>query len=135
MDLVDALHISAAGMRVQGVRLRVISENLANADSLGTSSGSDPYRRKLVSFRNALDRSLGIETVQVARVTTDKTPFETRFEPMNPAADASGYVKLPNVNPLIEMTDMREAERSYEANLKAIEASRTMLQRTVDLLR
>ena len=135
MDLVDSLHISAAGMRVQGVRLRVIAENLANADSLGTTSGADPYRRKVVSFRNALDRSLGIRTVQVDRIGTDRGAFETRFDPSSPAADASGFIKLPNVNPLIEMTDMREAERSYEANLKVIEASRTMLQRTVDLLR
>ena len=135
MDLVDALHISAAGMRVQGVRLRVIAENLANADSLGTVAGAEPYRRKVVSFRTALERSLGIRTVQVDRIGTDRGAFETRFDPSNPAADASGYVMLPNVNPLIEMTDMREAERSYEANLKVIEASRTMLQKTVDLLR
>ena len=127
MDLVDSLHISAAGMRVQGVRLRVIAENLANADSLGTTSGADPYRRKVVSFRNALDRSLGIRTVQVDRIGTDRGAFETRFDPSSPAADASGFIKLPNVNPLIEMTDMREAQRSYEANINVIGATRRMI--------
>jgi flagellar basal-body rod protein FlgC len=135
VDLVDALHVSAAGMKAQGERLKVISQNLANADSMATTPGGDPYRRKLVTFRTALDRELGIRTVAVARVIEDQSEFQKRLDPSHPAADEEGYIKLPNVNSLIELADMREAQRSYEANLKAIEASRSMLQRTVDILR
>ena len=135
MDLMESLMISAAGMRVQGERLRVVAENVANADSVSEVPGGDPYRRKTISFRNALDRELGIETVQVQKVGLDQSDFKMKYEPGNPAADANGYVKLPNVNALIEMTDMREAQRSYEANLRAIEVARTMLQRTIDLIR
>jgi flagellar basal-body rod protein FlgC len=135
MDLKESLMISAAGMKVQGERLRVVAENLANADSVAEVAGGDPYRRKTITFRNALDRALGMETVQVDKVGTDRSDFRLKYDPGNPAADAKGYVKLPNVNSLIEMTDMREAQRSYEANLRAIEVARTMLQRTIDLLR
>lgn len=135
MDLVDALHISASGMKTQGSRLRLIAENMANADSLGKAPGADPYRRQVMTFKNALDRTLGIETVRVDRVVPDPAEFELRYEPSHPAADEKGYVKLPNVNTLIELADMREAQRSYEANLKVIEASRTMLTRTIDILR
>jgi flagellar basal-body rod protein FlgC len=135
MDLMESLMISAAGMRVQGQRLRVVAENLANADSVSEVPGGDPYRRKTISFKNALDRELGMETVQVGKVGVDPSDFRMKYEPGNPAADAKGYVKLPNVNSLIEMTDMREAQRSYEANLRAIEVARTMLQRTIDLIR
>jgi flagellar basal-body rod protein FlgC len=135
MDLMESLMISAAGMRVQGQRLRVVAENLANADSVSEVPGGDPYRRKTISFKNALDKELGLETVQVGKVGIDPSDFRMKYEPGNPAADAKGYVKLPNVNSLIEMTDMREAQRSYEANLRAIEVARTMLQRTIDLIR
>jgi flagellar basal-body rod protein FlgC len=135
MDLVDALHISAAGMKTQGSRLRLIAENMANADSLGKTPGADPYRRKVMTFENELDRSLGLEMVKVDSVVSDPSDFELRYEPNHPAADDKGYVKLPNVNTLIELSDMREAQRSYEANLKVIEASRTMLTRTIDILR
>ena len=135
MNLNDSLKISAAGLKVQGERLRVIAENLANADSVTEVPGGDPYRRKTISFKNTLDRELGIETVEVARIGVDRSDFRLKYEPGHPAADAKGYVKLPNINTLVEMTDMREAQRSYEANLKAIEAARTMLQRTIDLLR
>jgi flagellar basal-body rod protein FlgC len=135
MDLVDALHISAAGMKTQGSRLRLIAENMANADSLGKTPGADPYRRKVMTFENELDRSLGLEMVKVDSVVSDPSDFELRFEPNHPAADDKGYVKLPNVNTLIELSDMREAQRSYEANLKVIEASRMMLTRTIDILR
>jgi len=134
-DLVDALHISAAGMKTQGSRLRLIAENMANADSLGKTEGADPYRRKVMTFKNTLDRTLGVETVKVDRVMSDPSEFDMSFQPDHPAADAQGYVKLPNVNTLIELSDMREAQRSYEANLKVIEASRTMLTRTIDILR
>jgi flagellar basal-body rod protein FlgC len=135
MDLMESLMISAAGMRVQGERLRVISENVANADSVSEVPGCDPYRRKTITFQNALDRELGVNLVKVKKVGLDPSEFTRKYDPNNPAADRSGYVKLPNVNALIEMNDMREAQRSYEANLKVIEVSRGMLQRTIDLLR
>jgi flagellar basal-body rod protein FlgC len=135
MDLMESLMISAAGMKVQGDRLRVVAENLANADSVSEVPGGDPYRRKVITFKNALDKELGLDTVQVSKVGVDQSDFRMKYEPGNPAADAKGYVKLPNVNSLIEMTDMREAQRSYEANLRAIEVARTMLQRTIDLIR
>jgi flagellar basal-body rod protein FlgC len=131
----ESLMISAAGMRAQGQRLRVVAENLANADSVSEVPGGDPYRRKTISFKNQLDRELGMETVQVSKVGVDPSDFRMKYDPGNPAADAKGYVRLPNVNSLIEMTDMREAQRSYEANLRAIEVARTMLQRTIDLIR
>jgi flagellar basal-body rod protein FlgC len=135
MDLMQSLMISAAGMKVQGERLRVVAENLANAESVAEQPGDDPYRRKTITFRNEMDRALGLETVQVDKVGVDRSDFRMKYDPGNPAADDKGYVKLPNVNTLIEMTDMREAQRSYEANLKAIEVARGMLQRTIDLLR
>ena len=135
MDLVDALHISASGMKTQGSRLRVIAENMANADSLGKTPGADPYRRQVLTYKNALARTLGVETVSVDRIVRDPADFELEYDPAHPAADEKGYVKLPNVNTLIELADMREAQRSYEANLKVIEASRTMLTRTIDILR
>jgi flagellar basal-body rod protein FlgC len=135
MDLMESLAISAAGMRVQGERLRVISENIANVDSVSEIPGGDPYRRKTITFQNALDRELGVSLVKVKKVGLDPSEFTRKYDPNNPAADNQGYVKLPNVNALIEMNDMREAQRSYEANLKVIEVSRSMLQRTIDLLR
>jgi flagellar basal-body rod protein FlgC len=135
MDLMQSLMISAAGMKVQGDRLRVVAENLANADSVSEVPGGDPYRRKVITFKNALDKELGLDTVQVAKIGVDQSDFRMKYDPGNPAADPKGYVKLPNVNSLIEMTDMREAQRSYEANLRAIEVARNMLQRTIDLIR
>jgi flagellar basal-body rod protein FlgC len=135
MDLMESLMISAAGMRVQGERLRVISENIANVDSVSETPGGDPYRRKTITFQNALDREMGVNLVKVKKVGLDPSEFTRKYDPSNPAADKSGYVKLPNVNALIEMNDMREAQRSYEANLKVIEVSRGMLQRTIDILR
>ncbi|MFO1153513.1 MAG: flagellar basal body rod protein FlgC [Rhodospirillales bacterium] len=134
-DLSKSLRISAAGMRAQGTRLRIITENLANADSTAVSPDGEPYRRKTVSFRNTLDRSLGAQTVQVNKVSEDTSPFVRKYDPGNPAADASGYVQTANVNPLIEMADMREAQRTYEANINVIKAAKTMLQQTIDVLR
>lgn len=135
MDLFASLSISASGMKAQGTRLRIISENIANADSTASEPGGDPYRRKVVTFANELDRSLGATTVRVNRVTFDPTEFGTRFDPAHPAANAEGYVTTPNVNTLIELTDMREAQRSYEANLRAQQTARSMLEQTVSLLR
>jgi flagellar basal-body rod protein FlgC len=135
MDLLDSLKVSAAGMKAQAVRLRTIAENLANASSTAATPGGDPYRRKIATFRAVLDRALGVALVEPGRVAYDNSEFQLRFDPQNPAADDKGYVKLPNVNSLVELADMREAERSYDANLKVIEASRTMLQRALDILR
>jgi flagellar basal-body rod protein FlgC len=129
------MSISAAGLKAQGERLRVISENIANAGSTALTPDSDPYRRKLVTFGNELNRELGTELVQVKKVSRDSSDFGLRYQPGHPAADDSGYVKISNVNTLVEMTDMREAQRSYEANLKLMQAARTMLERTIDLLR
>jgi flagellar basal-body rod protein FlgC len=135
MDLYRTLDISASGMRAQGTRLRVISENIANANSTGQVPGAEPYRRKTVTFTSDFDRALEAELVKVKGVQHDKTEFTRRYEPGHPAADADGYVLLPNVNSLIEMSDMREAQRSYEANLRVIETSRSMLEGTIGILR
>jgi flagellar basal-body rod protein FlgC len=135
MDLVNSLHIAASGMKAQSDRLRVVSENIANADSLGTRPGEAPYRRKVISFRNHLDKEMGVDKVEVYKYGYDKSEFEKRYDPGHPAADAEGYVQVPNVNTVLEMVDMREAQRGYEANLNVIEVSKGMLQRTVDMLR
>lgn len=135
MDLKNAIALSAAGMKVQGTRLRVIAENLANANSTAQSPGDLPYRRKVVLFENALNRELGLDAVKVKKIDVDRSDFQRRYDPGHPSADADGYVLLPNVNSLIESMDMREAQRSYEANLGAIDASRQMIQRTLDILR
>ena len=134
-ELLRTLRISASGMKAQGTRLRVISENIANADSLPTQPGQMPYRRKVVTFRNQLDQAIGVNTVRVDRIQTDRSEFQQRYDPSHPAADANGYVLAPNVNSLVEMTDMREAQRSYEANLNVIKSSKTMLQETIGLMR
>ena len=135
MDIESALRISAAGMNVQGTRLRVVAENLANRDSTGQMPGSDPYRRRTVTFANRLDRELGTNTVRVSRVGTAQGEFPLRFDPSHPAANAQGYVRTPNVDSLVETMDMREAQRSYSANLGVLEASRAMLTRTIEALR
>ncbi len=134
MDMTTALAISAAGMSAQTTRLRVISENLANQDTTGSDPNAAPYRRKTVTFRDRFDARLGVPMVEVASIGTDSTPFPKRFDPSHPAADAQGYVRLPNVNPFVEMMDMRSAERSYSANLAVMQAARDMLTRTIGLL-
>ena len=135
MDISRALDISAAGMSAQTMRLRVIAENLANQDTTGSSPGGKPYQRKTVTFANRMDSALGIETVQVGRVGRDQSEFPMRYDPSHPAADARGYVRTPNVNSFIEVMDMREAERSYQANLAVMQSTRGMLQRTIDFLK
>ena len=134
-ELLRTFLISSAGMRAQGTRLRVIAENLANANSLATQPGEDPYRRKVVTFRNILDREAGVEVVRADKVRTDRSEFNKRFDPGHPAADENGYVQTPNVNTLIELMDMREAQRSYEANLNVIRSARSMARRTIQILR
>jgi flagellar basal-body rod protein FlgC len=135
MDLDRALRISAAGMNAQATRLRVVAENLANRDSTGESPGADPFRRKTVAFANRLDRALGANTVRVSRIGTAPGDFPRRHEPSHPAADADGYVRTPNIDSLVEMMDMREAQRSYSANLAVLETSRGMLLRAIESLR
>lgn len=133
-DLFRSMRISASGMKAQGTRLRVISENVANADSLATTPGQEPYRRKLVTFKNELDNKFGVDLVHVDKIEPQSGDLQKRFDPNHPAADQNGYVQMPNVNVLLEMADMREAQRSYEANLNVIKASKTMLRETIGIL-
>ena len=135
MDFIKTLSIAASGLRAQAGRMRIISENIANADSTPQRPGSDPYRRKIATFRSELDRTLDTQLVELGKVQTDSSDFRTKYEPGHPAADASGNVKYPNVNSVIELTDMREAQRSYEANINVISATRRMIQRTIDILK
>jgi flagellar basal-body rod protein FlgC len=135
MDFLKSIAIAASGLRAQAGRMRIIAENLANADSTASRAGGDPYRRKVVTFRTEIDRALDAQVVALGRVRTDPSDFRHKYEPGHPSADANGNVKYPNVNSLIEMTDMREAQRSYEANVNLITASRRMIQRTLDILK
>ena len=135
MDLIDTIHISSSGLKVQQERLKVVSQNIANAESVGTREGQQPYRRKTISFKNALDKETGAQMVKTNKLSTDKSDFVKKFEPAHPQADKDGYVFYPNVNSLSEMMDMREARRGYEANLNVIESSKAMLSQTISLLR
>ena len=135
MDFVKTLAVAASGLRAQVGRMRIISENIANADSVAQTPGGDPYRRRIVTFSSELDRTLGAHVVKLGGVETDNSDFQIKHEPGNPAADKNGDVKYPNVNALVEMTDLRDAQRSYEANLNVITATRRMLQRTIDILK
>lgn len=135
MDFTKSISIAASGLKAQNGRMRVIAENIANADSTAATAGGDPYRRKVTVFSRRFDRELGADVVELGRVKRDEGAFKTRLDPGHPAADAKGEVKLPNVNSLVETTDMREAQRSYEANLNLITATRRMIARTLDLLR
>lgn len=133
-DLNTALAISASGMRAQSGRIRIVAENLANANSTAPAPGLDPYRRQVPVFSSYLDREADATMVRMARVELDPSAFTLRFDPSHPAADAEGYVQLPNVNPLIEMMDLREAQRSYEANLGALDQARAMAAATLRIL-
>jgi flagellar basal-body rod protein FlgC len=135
MDFMRALAIAASGLHAQIGRMEVISENIANADSTAQTPGGDPYRRRIPTFQSEVDRSLGVRVVGLGPVATDNSDFTTKFQPGHPAADANGNVKYPNVNTTTEMTDMQEAQRSYNANINVITATRTMIQRTLDILR
>ena len=134
-DFTRSMSIATSGLRAQAGRIRVISENIANADSTAQTAGGDPYRRKVPTFSSTLDRTLDAQVVSLGKVSPDRSSFRIKHEPGNPAADASGNVKYPNVNPMVEMTDMRDAQRSYEANLNIISATRRMIQRTLDILK
>jgi len=135
MKLEDAVTIASAGLRAQSARVQIAAQNLANADSLATTPGGEPYRRRTVSFREALDREAGLRLVEIERWGVDRSAFEKRYDPAHPAADKEGYVMLPNVEPLVELMDMREAQRTYEANLKAMSLTRTLVSQTLDLLK
>ena len=135
MDFLKSISIAASGLRAQAGRMRVISENLANVDSTAQTPGAEPYRRRIPTFRSEIDRALDARVVAMGRVRNDPTDFRVKFEPGHPAADATGHVRYPNVNSLVEMTDMREAQRSYEANINVIGATRRMIQRTLEILK
>lgn len=134
-DFRASMFIAGSGMRAQGARLRVISENMANADSTAQTPGGDPYRRKILTFENVMDEALGANVVRVREITEDKTEFELHFDPSHPAANEDGYVSLPNVSTLMESMDMREANRSYQANLRLVETAKNMHSQTVGILR
>ncbi len=135
MDLSKAMMISASGMKAQSVRMRVISENMANSDSMANTPDGEPYRRKIVSFADAMNRQTNTNEVRVSRVEFDQSDFGRRYQPGHPGADAEGYVRTPNVNSLLEVMDMKQAQRSYEANINAIDTAKTMITRTIDMLR
>ena len=135
MDIDQALRISAQGLQAQTTRLRVIAENLANQDTTGSTPGADPYRRKTVSFADHFDPATGASTVRVTRIGRDRGEFPQRFDPSHPAADARGYVKQSNVNSFVEVEDMRQAQRSYNANLGVLQTTRGILLRTIELLK
>ncbi|MDR3515171.1 MAG: flagellar basal body rod protein FlgC [Azospirillaceae bacterium] len=135
MDLYKSMDISASGMKAETARIRVISENIANSESTATSPNELPYRRKTITFRDTLDRKLGVDVVKADHVGYDPSQFETRYDPGNPGADAQGYVKLPNVNVLIENVDLKQAQRSYQANLNVLSAAKSMISKTLDLLK
>jgi flagellar basal-body rod protein FlgC len=135
MDFLKSLAVAASGLRAQSGRMRVIAENVANADTTPTRPGEQPYRRKVVTFQQKLDSELGVSTVQLGQIKRDRSEFKSRFEPGNPNADARGYVQKPNVDTMMETLDLREAQRSYEANLNVITTTRRMLARTLEILR
>jgi flagellar basal-body rod protein FlgC len=133
--LVSSLRVAGSGLETQSARLRIVAENIANAQSTGSAAGSDPYARKTITFESEFDRVSGEQKVAIKAVGTDKTPFRIEHSPGNPAADEKGDVKMPNVDLLFEMADMREANRSYEANLQVVKQTRDMISQTIDLLR
>lgn len=133
-ELFKALAVSASGLRAQSQRMRIIAENMANAKSLPQSPDQEPYRRKILTFSNRLDRALGVDVVKVNKVQFDQSAFTRRYDPSHPGANADGYVQQPNVTVLIESMDMREAQRTYEANLSMISTARAMLMRTIGII-
>jgi flagellar basal-body rod protein FlgC len=135
VDFLKSMAIAASGLKAQSGRMRVIAENIANAESTAPRAGADPYRRKIPTFRSEMDRTLEAQTLKMGPIRQDPSDFKSKYEPGHPSADERGYVRYPNVNSLVEMTDMREAQRSYEANINVISATRRMLQRTIDMLR
>lgn len=134
-DLSVTSDIAVSGMKAQSERLRIISENMANAESVGIRPGEDPYRRQVVTFKNYIDKKTGAEMVKVDKVIKDQSPFVKKYAPNHPAADEQGYVSMPNVNTLVEMMDMKEAQRAYEANLNMVQTARDMNSKVLDILK
>lgn len=134
-DLVSAMSTAASGLRAQTVRIRVSAENIANADSTAQTPGEDPYRRKIPTFQSFVDRETGAGKVKVSGVIEDQSAFTEKFDPSHPAADERGYVLMSNVSALVEMADLREAQRAYEANLNVVDASRAMMMGIVQILK
>jgi flagellar basal-body rod protein FlgC len=134
MDFSKSMSVAASGMRAQTERMKIISENIANANSTSPTKGGDPYRRKIATLTSDFDRELGANLVNAGKPLPDKSDFRNQYDPGNPNADKQGYVKLPNVDSLIEIMDMREAQRSYEADLSVMDSTKQMLAKTVDLL-
>ncbi len=135
MDFSTSMAVAAAGLKAQSDWMKTIAENIANANSASPTAGGDPYRRKIPTVTSAFDRELNATVVKSGQPVADTSEFRSQYDPGNPAADAQGYVKLPNVNSLVEIMDMREAQRSYEADLSVMDATKAMLARTVDLLK
>ena len=134
MDFSKSMSVAASGMRAQTERMKIISENIANANSTAATKGGDPYRRKIATLTSDFDRELGANLVNAGKPLPDKSDFRSQYDPGNPNADAQGYVKLPNVDSLVEIMDMREAQRSYEADLSVMDSTKQMMAKTVDLL-
>jgi flagellar basal-body rod protein FlgC len=134
MDFSKSMAVAASGLRAQSERMKIIAENIANANSTATTPGGDPYRRKIATMKASFDRELGASLVESGKPALDKSDFRTQYDPGNPDADAQGYVKLPNVNSLVEIMDMREAQRSYEADLSVMDSTKQMMAKTIDLL-
>lgn len=135
MDFTQSMSVAYSGMAAESTRIRIVAENIANADSTAPTAGGEPYHRKVVTFKNVFDQTQGVDLVKVGNIQDAKTPFGRRWAPGNPAADADGYVLTANVNPMSELMDMREAQKNYQANLNVITAAQSMLSRTIDLLR
>src|SRR5580698_139852 len=134
MDFSKSMTVAASGMRAQTERMKVIAENIANANSTSPVKGGEPYRRKIATITQSFDSELDATLVSSGKPLPDKSEFRSQYDPGNPTADAQGYVKLPNVDSLVEIMDMREAQRSYEADLSVMDATKQMLVKTVDLL-
>ena len=134
MDFSKSMSVAASGMRAQSERMKIIAENIANANSTAATQGGDPYRRKIATITSSFDRELGANLVAAGKPMNDKSAFKSQYDPGNPNADKQGYVKLPNVDSLVEIMDMREAQRSYEADLTVMDSTKQMLAKTVDLL-
>lgn len=134
-DMFSSLKISGAGMRVQNERVRVIAQNIANADTAPTKPGEKPYTRQTISFKERMDKAAGERLVSVDDISTDKSEFQLKYMPGHPAADKDGYVQMPNVSTLVETMDMREASKTYEANLGMFTQTRDMMNRTIDIIR
>lgn len=135
VDFNTSMAVAASGLRAQSERMKIIAENLANANSAAATAGGDPYRRKIPTMTTSFDRELNASVVQSGKPAADQSEFKMQYDPGNPNADGQGYIKMPNVNSLVEIMDMREAQRSYEADLTVMDASKSMLSRTIDLLK